>query len=777
MANTKNTYTSKMKSVYYQGTSGGRPRDPSGKNELTQVAESLANFSDEVRKTAIVEAEYNKKDAQVTFEKLKAQGITDPAEIQKLIDKDDERVAPLKKKYVQSVIDANFGLSHAIYDFKTITEKVTSIVGDDDKGEVMANLDLDSIINETTLERKLDNQSISYNRGYAESLNTLRLELDNQISIAKGFVVHKKTNQSMFEQIGVTWEFNGARTEDNTINISNMSPPFNKRTVGEVKHFPSNRIAMIEKLFQNKVTGDKFVTGEMFNKQLLNYFEQRAALKKSGLITDPEELTDIVTYLTMKRADGTLPSLLDMPQYEEQATKIINAIQGSMFKADKLSLAVGLIDDNKVYLKDEVPYTTEKGETKIGLTNDEINDGIILWSQNAELMIDDLVAKGDIPEELRDYVLYQTIVKKLDANGIQHPTWKNEIKMGYDSINVIKTAGGGETLNPDSIDIFERGFDRYMKLKTNYGNKVPTSYADEKTSTFYTGVDHLMRNTTMTKAEAIMTMWKAIKNPTSTYADTKVAKEDIYKEIHNAFDGFWDESGGWATINWIPWFEKIPFVNKEDQPFWTEWITKQGQFNWSDVDFELVAQRTTKTAMTLIKGGINKDDAMAYAMKEVAQRHVLIDGVLVNNSTFPMADAQKLTERSQFVSKEFEKVWEDHFNKNKLSVEGKDVPSESTIDFPFGKKGDLKYYKEDLVIRPYMSGLYYLTDKNSGLPVLTPDGEYVIVSQMDFVDPEGSIAKAIVHKTDVLEIISKQNTNAKVLQLIESLKIKKKVNK
>ena len=50
----------------------------------------------------------------------------------------------------------------------------------------------------------------------------------------------------------------------------------------------------------------------------------------------------------MKLADGTLPSLLDMPQYEEQATKIINAIQGSMFKADKLSLAVGLIDDNKV---------------------------------------------------------------------------------------------------------------------------------------------------------------------------------------------------------------------------------------------------------------------------------------------------------------------------------------------------------------------------------------------------------------------------------------------
>ena len=50
------------------------------------------------------------------------------------------------------------------------------------------------------------------------------------------------------------------------------------------------------------------------------------------------------------------------------------------------------------------------------------------------------------------------------------------------------------------------------------------------------------------------------------------------------------ESGAWGAINWIPWFEKIPFVNKEDQPFWADWITKQGQFNWSDVDFELVAK-------------------------------------------------------------------------------------------------------------------------------------------------------------------------------------------
>ena len=57
------------------------------------------------------------------------------------------------------------------------------------------------------------------------------------------------------------------------------------------------------------------------------------------------------------------------------------------------------------------------------------------------------------------------------------------------------------------------------------------------------------------------------------------------------------------------------------------------------------------------------------------------------------------------------------------------------------------------------------------------DDKTKLVSLMDFVDPEGSIAKAIVHKTDLLEIISGQNTNAKILQLKNSLKIKKKVNK
>ena len=141
--NTKHKYNSPMKRIYYQSSSGGRPRDPSGDSEAMDLAKSLINFSDEIRQTAYSDAEHNKKDAQVVFDTLKAQGITDPDEIKKLIENDDERVKPLKKRYTQSVIDSNFGLSHAVQDFKLLNTKITSIVGDDDKGEAMANLDID----------------------------------------------------------------------------------------------------------------------------------------------------------------------------------------------------------------------------------------------------------------------------------------------------------------------------------------------------------------------------------------------------------------------------------------------------------------------------------------------------------------------------------------------------------------------------------------------------------------------------------------------------------
>ena len=84
----------------------------------------------------------------------------------------------------------------------------------------------------------------------------------------------------------------------------------------------STRVADLETLRTDKVVNEKFINKDEWNKQVLNYFEQVVDLQDTGLITDPQMLTDIVTYLTMNRGkDGKLPSYLRTPKTEEQATK------------------------------------------------------------------------------------------------------------------------------------------------------------------------------------------------------------------------------------------------------------------------------------------------------------------------------------------------------------------------------------------------------------------------------------------------------------------------
>ena len=68
------------------------------------------------------------------------------------------------------------------------------------------------------------------------------------------------------------------------------------------------------------------------------------------------------------------------------------------------------------------------------------------------------------------------------------------------------------------------------------------------------------------------------------------------------------------------------------------------------------------TAMTMYKAGSMKlEDAVNYGIEEVVSRHTLIDGVMVNNSSFPNVSRQTFTENSRYVSKQFEKVWMDKY--------------------------------------------------------------------------------------------------------------------
>ena len=63
-----------------------------------------------------------------------------------------------------------------------------------------------------------------------------------------------------------------------------------------------------------------------------------------------------------------------------------------------------------------------------------------------------------------------------------------------------------------------------------------------------------------------------------------------------------------------------------------------------------------------------------------------------------------------------------------------------------------------------------LTDKNSQLPVMTPDGNFVIVSTGDFID--GSIEDMMKADKD-MKILLENSANQKKLLLNEQIKVNK----
>jgi len=748
-------YKSQYIPVRFQATSTGRPREAND-SELQQISNALSNFNKSFSDFTSAYKKEQQNEAQDVFDNLKAQGITDPEEIKKLIDKNDPRTEKLKGYYNKAIVDANFGLSHAIEDFNNINAKVTNITGGDDKSEAMATLDVDSLFQteDGNPLRNLDTQNKSYTRAYTDSMNKMRLELDSKVSVAKGLKLNRETNAATFQIIAKAWEQGKGWTETKAVG------PGGSET--ETIIHPSTRVQSLEELRKNKVVDEKFVNKDNWNKQVLDYFEQVVNLKNTGLITDPQSLTDIVTYLTMKRGkNGELPSYLRTPNTQEQATKIITAIKGKLASSSKLALGVDLISKGQAYKKDEVAYVNKDGETKIGLSDDDIKDSIISWEKTILApYVDDLVAKGEVPKELKEFTSFQLTQKMLDSNGIQHPTWKNEIEMGFDSINVIKVAGNKDTIDPDNINIFDRGFQRYQQLRAVYGDKVPTKYVSTEASTYYEIVNNLMRNTSIGKERAMIKAYEAVNNPTLKYADLKMTKSEIYENVQDKFDKWFDEG--------VPWFEGILFVNKEDTPDWVQTFLRDREaFDWDSVDMTLVTQRATSTASAMIAAGMKKEEAIKFAIEEVATRHTLIDGVLVNNSAFPDANPDKLSAKSQEIAKKFESVWIDEYKKLE-KLDG--WFNQGDIPLVQDRKGDLKYYADDLVMRPFKSGLLVLTEKDSQLPVMTPNGNFVIVSTGDFID--GNV-EDMMKKDKRMKVLIENAATQKKNQSIENLKVNK----
>ena len=331
-------YKSQYKNISYQRTSTGRPREATD-SELNQISNSLKNFNKSFANFTESYKKEQQSETQDVFDNLKAQGITDPDEIKKLVDKGDPRVENLKGYYSQAIVNANFGLSHAIQDFNSIQTKVSNITGGDEKGDAMANLDVDSLFQSVDENdnptgnpmRDLSTQDKSYTRAYTDSINQMRVELDSKVALAKGLQLNRQTNATAFQIIAKSWEQGGAWTEEKAVGLGGQYKD-------KIIH-PSTRIQDLENLRTDKVVNEKFINKDSWNKQVLDYFEQVVALQDTGLIKDPESLSDIVTYLTSKRGSKKdLPSYLRTPNTQEQATKIIDAIKGKIATSSKLAI-------------------------------------------------------------------------------------------------------------------------------------------------------------------------------------------------------------------------------------------------------------------------------------------------------------------------------------------------------------------------------------------------------------------------------------------------------
>jgi hypothetical protein len=475
-------------------------------------------------------------------------------------------------------------------------------------------------------------------------------------------------------------------------------------------------------------------------------------------------MQDIVTYLTAKRGkDGSLPSYLRTPQTQEQATNIIKGIKGRVAGSTKIATTIDLLTKGEAYKKDEVVYLDKNGNQKTGLGEGDLAEGIVTWSTNlARPHIEQEVANGNIPKDLQEMALFQLTSKMLDSNGVVHPTWKNELSMGFTSLNVIKAAGNDATLDPNGVDIFDRGLARWTKLNMNYGGKIPGKYLSTEESTFYQSVDNLMRNTNMGKEAAILKTFEAVTNPTFNHANKLVDKDKIQKSIRSQFNKWGDERDG-SPITGLLFLD--------DENTWDMFKASNPKFRWEDVDMSVLQQRAEMTAMTMYKSGANNlEDSVEWAIKEVVSRHTLVDGTMVNNSSFPNVSSETLTDNSRFVAKAFAKVWED-----KYRAEGRDdnMLEEGAFNpFKANDRGDLKYYPDELVMRPFKSGLFILTDKTSGLPVTTPSLDYVILSTKDFIHADGKLANAPRAAGDT-DILLKNASMMKDLQISLQTKINK----
>lgn len=489
-------YRSQVQNVYYQGTSGGRPSTPKT-NELIEISNALNNFYEDFKGAGKAYINVKRNKAQAVFDTLKAQNITDPEKIKKLIEEKDPRVADLQSQYASAVINMNFGVSHALEDSNRIQTEVFNRIGDGSSGLTLADVNMDEVF--STIERDFSGMDISYTRAYTETLDKIKVGFAERKSVADAERLELNKRSAYHTQIVEAWEM-GSSVEE--------------------------KIGFVESLFTVKTDKSKegFLKPQQANATLLNFLEER-----SEIVTDPTELNAIVKYLTMAR--DKVPSFMDTMVHQEQATRIMKNLITTRSTLFKNNLAVEAIMNGEghkdIYKDQKITEQMRKEASNIIMNN--------IVSLVAEEAIE---YHKNTPPSLRKFDtearVFNYMASIYSKNSIVVPQWKETLEHGLGVLN------NSNVFDADQVKGFSDGYRLFKKLKAVGQVDSPNPIADYlsgRNEVFYEGVDTLVNVGGMEIDQAVQKMWQIVNAPTKI-REWENLDEEMRDDIAGMFS-FW----------------------------------------------------------------------------------------------------------------------------------------------------------------------------------------------------------------------------------------------
>ena len=497
------TYNNRVSNIYSGGTNAGKPSIDRN-SESKQIAQALGSFDKSFAKFSTAYGDEKKEKAQSTFARLENEGITDPKEIKKLIDKNDPRVADLQNQWATSVIDVNFAVTHAINDANQVKKNIFEIIGDETvTGLTMADVNLDEEFAKVT--RDFTDMSNSYVRAYDTAWGKVKLQLQDDKLEADAVQLNLNKRSAAHTQVVDSWE-----------------------------KTPGKRSDMLKLWYNSKTDkrGKGFLLPEEANKTILNFLEERAATT-----SDVEELKEIYDIVLEKRGKKSeLPSFRNDINHQEQSTRILKQIKS---KASTVKKGVNV---EQMFYEGKSHKSVYKGETVSESDKKLAEESIykklsLVVDQKAKEHYEEFPHHHPNQKDFNKELLLDSYVASLmSINARVFTPWKDELDKGLGVIN------NTNIFDIDGVEDFKIGYERFKKLKALGMDNSPTAdYLSGKAEVFYEGVNTLEQVAGLDTNQAVAKMWQIINSP-EQYKEFESDSDTTLSDLESKFAPWFGEN-------------------------------------------------------------------------------------------------------------------------------------------------------------------------------------------------------------------------------------------